>query len=70
MGIVYVTTHLMMAICITGILYFALKPDMGITRKQKLPVSEGFYARGLKLIVVVATTTYRIAMGILVTYLK
>ncbi len=70
MGIVYVTTHLVMAICTTGILYLSLKPNKTINEPEKLSVADRFYVRGIKLIEVIATTSYRIAMGILVSYLK
>jgi hypothetical protein len=70
MGTVYVTTHLVMAMCMTGILYLSLKPNKTANEQEKLSVADRFYARGIKLIEVVATTSYRIAMGILVSYLK
>ena len=70
MEIVYVTTHLVMAICLLGILYLSVKPDEKIAAQEKLPITGRFYIRGLKLIEVVATTGYKIAMGILISYLK
>lgn len=70
MGTVYVTTHLVMAICMTGILYISLKPNEAISNKEELSVAVRFYSRGLKLVELIAKTGYRIAASILISYLK
>ncbi|MDB5137159.1 MAG: hypothetical protein JWP37_3762 [Mucilaginibacter sp.] len=70
MEIVYVTTHLVMVICLLGILYLSVNPGEKITAQEKLSITVRFYIRGLKLIEIVATTCYKIATGILVSYLK
>jgi len=70
MGIVYVTTHLVMAICIISILYWSFKSNEAISDQEKLAAANRFYTRAVKLVVVVVTTGYRIASGILITYLK
>ncbi len=70
MEIVYITTHLVMAICAVSILYLSLKPDETICDQEKSPVTPRFYTYGVKLIEVIATTGYRIAASILISYLK
>ena len=70
MGIVYVITHLVMAICMTGILYLSLKPNGTISNQEKLLTTDRFYTRGIKLVEVIARTGYRIAASILISYLK
>ena len=70
MGIVYVTTHLVMAICIVSMLYWSFKSNEAINEQEKLMARSQFYSRALKLVVVVITTGYRIAAGILTSYLK
>ncbi|WP_157682086.1 hypothetical protein [Mucilaginibacter mallensis] len=69
MEIVYVTTHLVMAICIISILHLCLGRETS-GDEEKLPVTDRFYTRGLKLVKVIATTAYRIAIGVLISYLK
>ena len=70
MKIVFVTTHLVMAICIVSILYFSLKAQDAIGDPEQKALTNRFYIRGLKLIAVIATTGYRIAVGVLVSNLK
>ncbi|MDP9079618.1 MAG: hypothetical protein M3O71_19490 [Bacteroidota bacterium] len=70
MEIVYVITHLVMTICLISILYLSLKHNEAINNQEKLSVANRFYTHGLKLIEVITTTGYRIAAGILISYLK
>jgi hypothetical protein len=70
MGIIYVTTHLAMAVCVISILYLSLKPNETISEQEKLSLTDRIYTRGLKLIEVIARTGYRIAASILISYLK
>ncbi|WP_157682084.1 hypothetical protein [Mucilaginibacter mallensis] len=70
MEIVYVTTHLVMAICIIGILYSSPMPYETISAPKKLSSTKRFYTHGLKLVEVAATTAYRIAVSVLISYLR
>ena len=70
MRIVYLTTHLVMTICIACILYWTFKPRKAINGQKKFAATDGWYDRTVKLVVVVVTTGYRIASDILITYLK
>ena len=70
MEIVYITTHLVMAICIISILYATLKSYSAINDPEKLSVADRFYVHGLKLIGLVVIAGYRIAAGIFISYIK
>ena len=70
MGIIYATTHLVMAICTVCVFYFALKPEPQTAAPENSPQATRFYIRGLKLIQVIATTGYKIATTLLITYIR
>jgi hypothetical protein len=70
MEIVCGITHLIMAICLTIILYLSLKPYETSDDQKKLPEIARFYIRGVKIIEVTAFAVCRIAANILLVYLK
>ena len=70
MEIIYTTTHLVMAICTITVFYFSLKPDAAIPDRENLPLTNRFNIPGLKWIQIVATTGYKIAMSLLITYIR
>ncbi|MDB5136006.1 MAG: hypothetical protein JWP37_2609 [Mucilaginibacter sp.] len=70
MEIIYLVTHMMMAICMVIIFYWSFKPYEAVYDKQKIPLIARFYTRGLKLVQVTAFATCRIVVNILIVYLK
>ena len=72
METVYITTHLVMALCIISVFHLSNEVDETILdqNQNKIPVTNRLYTRGLKLIEVTAKTAYRIAASILISYLK
>jgi hypothetical protein len=66
MGMIYIITHIVMAICTIGVLYLSLEPEGEIGEEIKPSETTGFYTHGPKLIKVIRTTGYMIGAGILI----
>lgn len=70
MEIVYIVTHLVMAICLFAIIHVSLtSPETSVDQYYSL-MSSPLLKDGLKSIERTVYTMYRIAMSILITYIK
>jgi len=70
MEIIYIITHLVMAMCIISILYVYISPYMSMQKHEQLLAINQFYARSIKFSKVLAIQGYKIAMTLLITYVK
>jgi hypothetical protein len=70
MEIVYILTHLVMAMCITSILYVYISPFITMKRSEQLLAINEFYFGFKKYSKVLAIQGYKIAMSLLITYVR
>jgi hypothetical protein len=67
---IYLTTHLVMAVCIMTIVHMMFTFPEYSSDPENIPRKHRIYNRGLKLIALAASTIYRVAVSILVSYMK
>jgi len=68
MEIIYCVTHLVMAICASTILYLVLERSETYNYQKK--ISAKFYTRGIKVLENIAVTAYKIAVSLMMLFLK
>jgi hypothetical protein len=70
METVYVATHLIMVICIITVLHTALTDNEAVKDRIEKSWRHRLYLRSINIVKLTGKMTYRIAMSIIISYMK